>query len=181
MKTFFTSDLHFHHENVIKFCNRPFGSVEHMNDQLIKNWNSVVSDKDHVWVLGDISFGSPLQTAPILDQLKGIKHLIVGNHDRKGRSDKLFNKHWEKWFVDRNDYFRLKVAGEKFVLCHFPFASWERGYINLHGHLHSPAGYKNKFRQYDVGVDANNYTPLLLEDAVKRALDGVKNDDQQYY
>lgn len=175
-KTFLTSDLHFFHENVIKFCNRPFGSVEHMNDTLIKNWNTVVSEKDHVWVLGDISFGSPIQTAGVLEQLKGIKHLIVGNHDRKGSAQKLFDKHWQLFFVDKHDYFRLKVDGHKAVLCHFPFSSWERGYVNLHGHLHSLAGYKNKWLQYDVGVDANNYTPLLLEDAISRAAEGTKDD-----
>ena len=176
-KTFFTSDLHFWHNNVIGFCNRPYGSVEHMNQSLIDNWNFVVKNEDHVWMLGDFSFGDYGSTAQILKQLAGHKHLIVGNHDRKGRADKLFNRDWEQYFVDRHDYYRLKVDGQKLVLCHFPFSSWERGYINLHGHLHSPAGYQNKWRQWDVGVDANNYTPLLLEDAVKRAESGVKNED----
>lgn len=179
-RTFFTSDLHFFHENVIKFCNRPFGSVEHMNESLIKNWNSVVGAKDHVWLLGDVSFGKDDQTASVLAQLSGIKHLIVGNHDRKGSSEKLFNRNWKTFFVDRHDYLRLKVAGHKFVLCHFPFNSWERGWINLHGHVHSAAGYQNKYKQYDVGVDANNYTPLLLDDAVKRAEAGVKPEVNYY-
>jgi calcineurin-like phosphoesterase family protein len=174
MKTFFTSDLHFFHANVIQFCNRPFGSVEHMNKVLLNNWNNVVGDNDHVWFLGDFSFGKPGETIGILNHLRGHKHLVVGNHDRKGSCDKLFNRDWNQWFVDRNDYVRLKVDKQKFVLCHFPFSSWERGYINLHGHLHSAAGYKNKWRQYDVGVDANNYTPILLEDVVKRAEGGEK-------
>lgn len=173
-KTFFTSDLHFYHENVIRFCNRPYGSVEHMNQSLISNWNSVVGKLDHVWVLGDISFGKDAETAEVLAQLKGIKHLIVGNHDRKGRSERLFNRDWEKFFVEKHDYFRLKIGDYRFVLCHFPFYSWERGYINLHGHLHSLTGYKNKWRQWDVGVDANNYTPVSLEDAVARAEAGER-------
>lgn len=174
-KTFFTSDLHFFHNNIIKFCNRPFGSVDHMNDMLIHNWNTVVGEEDHVWMLGDFSFGKPAQTAVVLERLKGIKHLVVGNHDRKGSSDVLFNRDWNQYFVDRHDYYRLKIGEHKFVLCHFPFAAWERGYINLHGHWHQPAGYKNKYRQYDVGVDANNYTPILMEDAVKRANNGDKS------
>jgi calcineurin-like phosphoesterase family protein len=174
MKTFFTSDLHFFHDNVIRFCNRPFGSVEHMNDTLIKNWNMVVGEGDHVWFLGDFSFGKPEETMGVLRQLKGLKHLIVGNHDRNGRCDKLFNRDWSNWFVERHDYVRVKIDGHKFALCHFPFYSWERGYINLHGHIHSLAGYKNKWKQYDVGVDANNYTPILLEDVVKRAEEGER-------
>ena len=172
MKTFVTSDLHFFHENVIKFCNRPFGSVDHMNQELIKNWQMVVSPEDHVWMLGDFSFGTYKQTREVLEQLPGIKHLIVGNHDRKGRADKLFNRDWNQWFVDTHDYYRLKLPQGKFVLCHFPMASWERGYIQLHGHLHSSKGYQNKFRQYDVGVDANDYTPLLIDDAVIKANNG---------
>ena len=178
-KTFVISDTHFYHENVIKFCNRPFGSMEHMNQELIKNWKSVVGEHDNVWFLGDFSFGTYDQTAGVLNQLPGIKHLILGNHDRKGRADKLFNRDWQQWFVDKHDYFRLKTQEGKFVLCHFPFASWERGYVNLHGHLHSLKGYKNKWRQWDVGVDANDYTPLLLSDALKKANEGTK--PERYY
>jgi calcineurin-like phosphoesterase family protein len=173
-KTFLTSDLHFFHTNVIDFCKRPYGSIEHMNAELIKNWQSVVGAHDHVWFLGDFSFGNYDQTASVLEQLPGIKHLIVGNHDRKGRAEKLFNRDWKRFFADSHDYYRLKTPLGKAVLCHFPFASWERGYYNFHGHLHSPAGYANKWKQYDVGADANNYTPLLLEDAIKRADSGTK-------
>lgn len=86
MSIFFTSDLHFFHNNVIEFCKRPYGSVEHMNEELIKNWNTVVGERDHIYILGDISFGKDAQTQEVLDRLKGIKHLIVGNHDRKGAS-----------------------------------------------------------------------------------------------
>lgn len=149
--------------------------MEHMNEDLIKRHNMVVNNDDHIWYLGDLSFGDYKQTAEILDQLNGIKHLIVGNHDRKGRAEKLFNRDWEKWFVEKHDYLRLKIGNYKFALCHFPFSSWERGYINLHGHLHNLAGYENKYLQYDVGADANNYTPLLMEDVIKKAEAGVKS------
>lgn len=168
-KIFFTSDLHFFHANVIQFCNRPFGSVEHMNESLINNWNKVVGNDDHVYVLGDVSFGKVPETCGVLSQLKGVKHLITGNHDRIGRCEKL---KWSDYFVDQHDYLRLKSPdGYKFVLCHFPFRSWERGYINLHGHIHTlPHEDQGKWMQHDVGVDNNNYTPLLLQDAVKRAV-----------
>jgi calcineurin-like phosphoesterase family protein len=178
MKTFFTSDTHFHHNNVIGFCSRPYNSVEQMNESLIKNWNRVVRQEDHVWFLGDFSFGTYDQTVAVLNQLSGIKHLVVGNHDRKGRADKVFNRDWKTWFVDRHDYYRLKVDGHKLVLCHFPFAAWERGYINLHGHLHSARGYQNKYNQYDVGVDANDYTPVELSDAVEAAQAGVTSNSK---
>lgn len=174
MSTFLTSDTHFFHENVIKFCDRPYSSTEEMNYKLIQNWNSVVGHEDHVWHLGDVSFGTVEQTEQILLQLNGLKHLITGNHDRKGRCQKL---DWSKYFVSQDDYFRLKVkVGNmeyKAVLCHFPFSSWERGYYNFHGHWHStPKDYHSKYMQHDVGVDMNNYTPLLLQDAVTRAIHG---------
>lgn len=174
MKTFVTSDLHFFHENVIGFCDRPFGSVEHMNHVLIENWNSVVGEHDHIWMLGDFSFGKVDETIGVLKQLKGIKHKITGNHDRKGSCQKL---PWKDYFVEEHDYLRFKLDKKKYVMCHFPFSSWERGYVNLHGHLHSLAGYKNKWMQWDVGVDANGYTPLLIEDAYERALKGEKPID----
>lgn len=151
-----------------------------MNEALIKNWNGVVDQEDHVWFLGDFSFGQESETSGVLYRLNGIKHLILGNHDRKGRPANIFNRDWEKFFVDRHDYYRLKIENHKFVLCHFPFSSWERNYINLHGHMHSPEGYKNMLEQWDVGVDANGYTPILLEEAVKRARNGYSLAGRRY-
>jgi calcineurin-like phosphoesterase family protein len=173
MKTFVTSDLHFFHENVIKFCNRPFGSVEHMNESLINNWNMVVGSNDHIYMLGDFSFGKVNETIDVLKRLNGIKHKITGNHDRKGSCQKL---PWHEYFCAQHDYYRFKLNKKKYVMCHFPFSSWERGYVNLHGHWHSLSGYENKYMQYDVGVDANGYTPLLIEDAYERSLKGVKSE-----
>lgn len=177
-KTFFTSDTHFFHENVIKFCNRPYETVEEMNYKLIKNWNHVVGPEDHLWFLGDFSFGTVEKTEQILYQLNGIKHLITGNHDRKGRCQKL---KWDKFFVDQHDYYRLKVGTNKFVLCHFPFSSWERGYINLHGHWHStPKDYHSKYMQHDVGVDMNNYYPISMEDAILHSMMNKKKENDHY-
>lgn len=169
MKTFLTSDLHFFHENVIKFCNRPYGSVEQMNYELIRNWNNVVGPEDHVWVLGDVSFGKKQETEDILVQLQGVKHLIQGNHDRKGRCQDL---DWSRHFVQQHQYHLLRLGKVgKAVLCHFPLESWERGWYHFHGHWHTLAGDTSlhKWRRWDVGVDNNNYTPILFEDAMKRA------------
>lgn len=40
---FFTSDHHFSHANIIRYCNRPFASAEEMNQELIRRWNQTVS------------------------------------------------------------------------------------------------------------------------------------------
>ncbi len=164
MTTFFTSDTHFCHENIIRYCNRPFGSVEHMNEALVANWNLVVGRHDDVWHLGDVSFGTPEQTHEILGRLNGRLHFVVGNHDRKGRAEKT---NWAGFGQVHGDYVRLKIDGYKFVLCHFPFHAWERGWINLHGHTHGT--YPSRWGQHDVGVDVNGYAPISVADAAARA------------
>ena len=58
MRIFLVSDTHFNHENILKYCNRPFNTIEEMNVALIGNWNSVVKDDDIVYFLGDFALGS---------------------------------------------------------------------------------------------------------------------------
>ena len=56
MKTFVISDLHLGHKNIIKLCDRPFKSLEEMDNVIINNWNKVVTDEDIVYVLGDFAY-----------------------------------------------------------------------------------------------------------------------------
>ena len=79
---FFTSDCHFDHANIIKYCSRPFETAEEMNRQLILNWNKVVSWDDTVFILGDFCFGQRTRWEKILPQLNGYKYLVLGNHDK---------------------------------------------------------------------------------------------------
>ena len=83
MKTFVTSDLHFHHKSIITFCpkTRPFIDVDHMNSEMIRMWNEIVSPDDLVYILGDIAFCNGNRAAEILNSLLGRKILIKGNHD----------------------------------------------------------------------------------------------------
>lgn len=81
--TFFTSDTHFGHANIIRLCNRPFQNVEEMNEVLIENWNKVVSKDDTVFHLGDFAFGGSSVWNSIIPRLNGHINLIIGNHDRK--------------------------------------------------------------------------------------------------
>lgn len=77
---FFVSDTHFFHKNIIDFCNRPFSSVEEMNEAIINNWNNVVSPNDYVFHLGDFCFGGSPAWDKCLDSLNGRKFLVLGNH-----------------------------------------------------------------------------------------------------
>lgn len=78
---FFTSDLHFGHKNIIKFCNRPWDTTEEMDEALIANWNSVVGDNDIVFDLGDFAFATNRRWKDILERLNGRHYLILGNHE----------------------------------------------------------------------------------------------------
>lgn len=170
---YFTSDTHFFHRNIIDFCNRPFKDAEEMNVEMIKRWNERVEPSDSVYFLGDFSFGNKENTESVLYRLNGHKHLIVGNHDRKGRAS---DTDWALHFNSVQDYMRLKLEGMKFVLCHFPFASWERGYVNLHGHTHGKS--PKLYGRLDVGVDSHNFYPITAGEAYSQAL---KHKDKADY
>lgn len=90
---FFTSDHHFYHANVMKYCKRPWASkeeietgnikpesVEAMNEAMVSAWNTVVGVDDEVWYLGDFSLARRAVEV-FLPRLNGKKHLVAGNHD----------------------------------------------------------------------------------------------------
>ena len=78
---FFTADTHFNHENIIKYCKRPFKDVEEHNNELIRRWNEKVPKNGIVFHLGDVAFGKPDIVDNILRQLNGTIFLVIGNHD----------------------------------------------------------------------------------------------------
>jgi calcineurin-like phosphoesterase family protein len=82
MTTWFTSDLHFGHANIIEYSRRPFRNVDDMNHALIERWNALVQPADTVWVLGDVAMGRIVDTLPLVSRLAGHKLLLAGNHDR---------------------------------------------------------------------------------------------------
>ena len=80
----FTSDLHLGHRAAISMCERPFETVEEMNEILICNFNSYVKKNDTVYILGDIAHRSPIADVNLMiDRLNGKKILCKGNHDKK--------------------------------------------------------------------------------------------------
>jgi calcineurin-like phosphoesterase family protein len=82
MTIYFTADTHFSHDAIIRFCDRPFRDAQAMDDALVANWNRRVGPDDTVFHLGDFCWrkGDGLS---LLAQLRGRKHLILGNHDSK--------------------------------------------------------------------------------------------------
>jgi calcineurin-like phosphoesterase family protein len=112
MKMFFTSDTHFGHTNIIKHYNRPFSSIEEMNEEIVERWNSVVTKKDIVFHLGDIELFNYSHVS-IMDYIEKLQFyeivLIRGNHDRS-RTLSLLDRHYG---IIAHDYFELKHEGQQ--------------------------------------------------------------------
>lgn len=164
---FFTADHHFGHENIIKFSERPFESLEHMNEELIKRWNEKIGENDIVYHLGDVSLGKPDVTKDILDRLNGKIHLIKGNHEYSALrvSDRF---EWIK------DYHELSIEDEdathgkqKIILFHYAMRTWNashHGVWQLYGHSHGTLSDDENALSIDVGVDCHNFYPISYEE-----------------
>lgn len=186
----FTSDTHWGHKNIIKFCSRPWNNVEEMDQGLIENWNSVVKETDIVFHLGDFAFATNGRWKQILEQLNGHIYLILGNHDvSRYPSDKIMGL-----FERVEQQMLLKIDEQYVYLNHYPFlcygGSWknpEHAVWQLFGHTHSSpnsSGLDDSRLvhlfpyQYDVGVDNNNYTPVSWEEVKAIIENQVKNGIQ---
>lgn len=153
MTTWFTSDLHLFHKNIIGLCSRPFENLEEMHGHFIREWRRKVRPNEDVYILGDLSFGGSTDTALFLYSLPGHKFLVKGNHD-KNKHIPIEHFEWVKDYHELN----LKRPGgkkKKIVMSHYPFASWNQmhyGSWMLHGHSHGTYN-PEKGRILDVGYD----------------------------
>ena len=123
---YYISDVHLFHKNVTaegsNFDNRPFQTLEEMHKTIKTNWNNTVTNADHVYILGDLSWKENEDVISFVSKLKGNKHLIVGNHDR------VKDQRYKQLFVEVCDYKELKdkINGKEYnvVLSHYPLAFW---------------------------------------------------------
>ncbi len=161
MTTYFTSDTHFGHENLIRFGRRPFKSLKEMDDTLIANWNAVVQENDTVYHLGDFSFRNEIGTDVYRARLKGKIHLIIGNHDTETL------KHYADIFASINHILEIKLEGQHIVLCHYPMREWHQAWRaswHLFGHVHGRLDHEPRGYSLDVGVDSHNFCPVSFEE-----------------
>ena len=166
---YFIADTHFFHKNVLEFSDRPFKDVEEMNQQLIKNWNSVVKNpKDEVYILGDFVYkGTGKQANEVQEKLRGKKYLIKGNHESYLKEDEFDSTLFE-WV---KDYHSFKYNKKKLVLFHYPILEWDgffNGSIHLYGHVHNTRiQYFNEMlgvRALNVGADMLDYKPISIDE-----------------
>lgn len=149
----FTSDTHFDHANILKYTERPFSTIDDMNEALIENWNARVRPGDVVYHLGDFAFN---RHAYFASRLNGQIVLIEGSHDRMdGKARKSV-----QWVGPRHT-----VSGEPdIILSHYAMRVWPKSHYGTwhlfgHSHGHLPPWGKS----FDVGVDAQGLAPISLD------------------
>ena len=134
----YIADMHFDYDSIIAYDNRPFDSVEEMNEALIANWNRVVTDpEDLTWILGDFCSGNAERWCELLSRLNGRKALILGNHDDPAV---LKAKAVRARLEDTAEYREILDKGRHVVLCHYPILAFRDhyfGWYHLYGHVHA--------------------------------------------
>lgn len=144
------SDLHFGHENMA--IKRGFSSAEEQDNHIIECWNKVVNKKDVVWILGDITMERP-HHYHLLDELKGFKKVVLGNHDKPQHVPELLK------YVN-SVCGMIKYKG--YILTHCPIhpSEIERFGGNIHGHVHENS--LEDSRYINVSCEAVDYTPVAF-------------------
>lgn len=161
---FFIADPHFNHKNIINYEERPFTSVEEMDETLIKNWNNTVCKKEKVFILGDLAWGNKEQVREYIQQLNGIKTLVLGNHDRS---------HSITWWSDMGLWEVVQypiIYKEWFILSHEPvYLNQNMPYANIFGHVHAHKNYVDYGKQgFCVCVERIGYKPIEWEEIRKK-------------
>lgn len=184
MTVFFTSDLHFGHQAVIRFCDRPFKDIKHMEDELVKRMNSRVKPTDTLVMVGDMFFTTAKERERILGRLNGTKILVQGNHDKGSGQISGYDL--------VTTYMEMRIAGKKVEIKHYPlkWTRWQKiknffkdpssirkrkpryldrmkeneGQYAIHGHTHSSVAFDGN--QIHVGVDAWDYYPVSMKQIV---------------
>ncbi|MFW9949674.1 MAG: hypothetical protein ACFFKA_06075 [Candidatus Thorarchaeota archaeon] len=152
----FSADFHLSHSNIIKYCNRPFQNIEEMDIYILENLKNSVNDGDVLYYLGDLTF-NPKVARKFFSYFKKVEiHYIIGNHDTQ-EVLKIANKHC-KTVSHMKD---IIIDNIPITLCHYAMRVWNKSHLNawqLYGHSHSklnPVG-----KQYDVGIDNNQFEPV---------------------
>ena len=172
-KIYFTSDTHFCHNKDFCYEPRGFKTIEEMNEKIFNNWNSIVTDEDDVYHLGDVMLNDDIQGMMYLKNLKGKIHIIRGNHDTDTRVEKY--KQLDN-VVEITYATIIKYEKVHLYLCHYPTLTanydddkpWHKNLVNLFGHTHQQENfYNNNPYMYHVGVDSHNCKPIEIEEILE--------------
>jgi calcineurin-like phosphoesterase family protein len=160
MALYFTSDTHFGHDAIRILADRPFASLQAMDDEMVRRWNAVVQPGDTVWHLGDFAHRNSQSLADYRARLNGTIHLVLGNHDARVTGDNA------KLFASVQLMAEVNTRAKTIILCHYPLREWDkawRGAWHLHGHVHGRLDDDAYGFSLDVGVDSHDYRPIGVE------------------
>ena len=178
MDTWFTSDWHLGHRNIIQYSDRPFRDVDHMNEELIARHNAMVKPNDLVIDVGDFSMNERIVESAI-KRLHGRRTLVCGDHDccfRKHRGAHQWAKQYVRWgFAEVVQTWEVTMGDQKVRVEHLPYVGDDRhqerykeyrpvddGRWLLHGHIHNL--WKQRDRMINVGVDVWDYRPVHFDE-----------------
>lgn len=171
MQRYYIADPHFGHANVIRMAQRPFESVEAMDQAMMDHWNKRVTNEDEVYIIGDFMYRSRFTAGYYLSRLNGRKHLILGNHDKWLKDEEA-----GAYFESVSQMKELTDAGKYIVLCHYPLAEWPGYYrdsLHIFGHIHNTREgeafqyYQRNHRMLNAGVEMNHYSPVSLKELIE--------------
>lgn len=165
---YYTADLHLGHDNVLRFDKRPFESAEEMDRTLIANWNSRVTEEDQVYIAGDLIYKSKKPAEWYLNQLRGIKYLVIGNHEKAV----LESEEARNCFAAIDKMMHITDGQHQICMCHFPIVEWNgyfRGHYHIYGHIHNARNrayevMKEEPRALNAGCMINQYMPVTFEE-----------------
>jgi len=170
MSVYIWSDLHLGHANIIKYCNRPFDTIEEMDSALVHSWFSIVKPEDTIINLGDVVFKNWTfeKLKMLINKMPGYKVLIIGNHDKRHDiswwANVGFNEVYNKSIV-------YEIEGNKYLLSHEPIINNDTGFYNLHGHIHATsyeqAGIGHNQFMINCSVENIGYKPILVSSLIK--------------
>lgn len=164
---FFTADNHFEHDSIRTPCQRPFASLEEMNQSMTEIWNAIVGKQDLVYIIGDFAFN---RHGYFQNALNGRKVLVKGDHDK-------MSQRYLANFSEVYDLKKLNLDKQMLFLCHWPMRSWPgsvHGSWHFYGHSHGTSSESDASKSCDVGVDVWNYQPVPWE--VLKSKMSVKKD-----
>ena len=168
---YYTADLHLGHVNCIKHDGRPFTSRDEMDKTLIQLWNNRVTNNDDIYIAGDMIYKSDKSPEWYLKQLKGRKHLIIGNHDKAI----LNSPEAIRYFESIEKMMHVTDKGRQIHICHFPIIEWNgmfRGSYHIFAHIHNNTNdtyyfMKNREKALNAGCMINNYMPVTFDELIE--------------
>lgn len=166
-KIYFWSDQHFHHNNIIRFSDRPFHSTIEMNEHMYSQYFNTVQEEDLVIFGGDIAFGDVEETKKRLLQLPGKKVLVLGNHDFD--KNKAVFREYNCFDATVMAFVYQEIFDKQIcnvLVTHYPLdlSYLPEKTINVHGHIHC---YKAGEKRINMAVEHTGYQPVTLKEKIK--------------